>query len=507
MTTLRLVLGDQLTRQLSSLRELDPAHDVVLMVEVQAEATYVPHHQQKLVFIFSAMRHFAEALRDEGLRVDYVRLDEPGNTGNFTDELRRAIQRHGIQRVVVTEPGEWRVWCMMQDWSAQLGVPVEIRDDDRFLCSRAEFAAWAGARRGLRMEFFYREMRRRSGWLMKGEQPEGGQWNYDAENRQRLPKHHVLPPHLEFVHDAITVEVMALVREHFGHHFGELENFNWAVTRADALHALQHFIDICLPHFGDYQDAMQADEDFLYHSLLSPCLNIGLLTAREVGEAALQAWRAQTAPLNAVEGFIRQIIGWREYIRGVYWQYMPQYAQTNFFNARRKLPAFYWSGDTDMSCLRQCISSTRRHAYAHHIQRLMITGNFALLTGIEPRQIEEWYLLVYADAFEWVELPNTHGMALFADGGELASKPYAASGAYINRMSNYCAGCAYNVKLKTGAQACPFNYLYWNFLLEHQDKLGGNPRLAMPYRNLAAMSTAQRQQIRDDARWFLESLQ
>ena len=506
MKTLRLVLGDQLSRSVSALRGIDCAADVVLLVEVQAEATYVRHHKQKIVLVLSAMRHFAAALRAEGICVDYVQLDDPANTGTFSGELRRALARHKAGCVVATEAGEWRVQEMMQAWSTELGMPVEIRADDRFLCSRAEFAAWAAGRKTLRMELFYREMRRKTGWLMNADQPEGGEWNYDAENRKALPRHIALPPLKRFVPDATTRAVMALVAQRFAGHFGDLEPFGWGVTRADALKALQHFRAKCLPKFGDYEDAMNSSADYLFHSVLSPYINIGLLSPQEVCTAALAAYKAGTAPLAAVEGFVRQILGWREYMRGIYWLDMPAYARTNFLKARRALPDFYWTGETNMQCLRETIAATRRNAYAHHIQRLMLTGNFALLAGLAPAQVEDWYLSVYADAYEWVELPNTHGMALHADGGRLGSKPYAASGAYIDRMSNYCAGCAFSPKIKLGAKACPFNYLYWYFLIVNAEKLKPNPRMALPYGTLARMPAENREQIITEAKAFLNGL-
>jgi deoxyribodipyrimidine photolyase-related protein len=507
LKTLRFVLGDQLSRSLSALADLDPVCDVVLMAEVRDEATYVRHHPQKIVLVLSAMRHFAEALRAEGIAVDYVRLDDPDNTGSFTGELVRALRRHPVNRIVVTEPGEWRVLQMMRGWEAVAGVPVEIREDRRFLCSHDRFAAWARGRKALRMEFFYREMRRETGWLMREDgEPEGGRWNFDPENRKALPRGLAAPPRRRFDPDSITREVIALVAEHFSDHFGDLEPFGWAVTRAAALEALQDFVAAGLARFGDYQDAMQAGGDFLFHALLSPYINLGLLDPREVCEAALGAYEQQVAPLAAVEGFLRQILGWREYVRGVYWLRMPGYADTNFLAAERPLPAFYWTGDTAMRCLREVVGATRRNAYAHHIQRLMITGNLALLAGIAPAEVEAWYLAVYADAFEWVELPNTHGMALHADGGLLGSKPYAASGAYIDRMSDYCAGCAYSPKIKLGEGACPFNYLYWNFLIANEKRLAGNPRMAMPYRTLAKMPAERREAILRESRVFLAGL-
>ncbi len=504
--TLRVVLGDQLSANIAALNGLNAASDIVLMMEVAGEATAVRRHKQKIVLVLSAMRHFAAALRSRGIPVDYVRLDDPANTGSLTGEVARAVSRHHPALVVATEPGEWRVRQAMDSWEERLGVPVVIRPDTRFLCSRERFAAWAAGRKAFRMEFFYRDMRRESGVLMDDGEPAGGAWNYDAENRKPWPKGAAAPDRLRFPPDAETLAVIALVEARFGDHFGDLEGFGWAVTRRDALEALDHFVGACLPAFGDTQDAMKTGAPFLNHAMLSPYLNIGLLDPREVCVRAEAAWRDGTAPLNAVEGFIRQILGWREYVRGLYWLLMPDYARTNVLNAHRPLPWFYWTGETTMNCLAQVIGETRRNAYAHHIQRLMVTGNFALLAGIEPSQIEEWYLIVYADAFDWVELPNVHGMVMFADGGVLASKPYAASGAYIDRMSDYCRDCAYDPKIKTGHGACPFNYLYWNFLIENEVRLAANPRLAMPYRTLARFSPERRATIAAEAERFLRSL-
>jgi deoxyribodipyrimidine photolyase-related protein len=502
MTTLRFVLGDHLTREIASLADIG-AHDVVLMVEVAEETTYVRHHKQKIALVLSAMRHFADELRAEGLTVDYVRLDDPDNSGDFVGELRRAVARHRAGRVVVTEPGEWRVLEALR--RADLDVELDIRDDDRFFASHSEFADWARGRSGLRMEFFYREMRRGFHVLMDGDAPAGGRWNFDAENRKPPPKGFAPPPPPRFTPDAITREVLALVAARFADHFGDLEPFGWATARRDALVALKAFVRDHLPDFGDHQDAMVRGEAFLHHATLSPYLNLGLLAPREVCAAAEQAYAKGRAPLNAVEGFIRQILGWREYVRGVYWLKMPDYARTNALEARRPLPWFYWSGETQLACVAEVVGQLRRHAYAHHIQRLMVTGNLALIAGFAPAQVEEWYLAVFADAFDWVELPNTHGMALFADGGALASKPYAASGAYIHRMSNYCEACAYDPKLKSGPNACPFNPLYWDFLIRNRARLARNPRLAMPYRTIAAMSDERLGEIAADAERILAS--
>ena len=506
MSTLRLILGDQLSHPISALQEIDPAHDVVLMVEVADEARYVRHHKQKLVLIFSAMRHFAAELEARGFRVDYVRLEDEGNSGSFTGEVERALQRHGCDRVVITEPGEWRVLEMLQGWERRFGVPVDIRADDRFLCTLSEFRDWARGRKSLRMEFFYREMRRKTGWLMEDDKPLGGRWNYDAENRKALPQGMSLPPRERFEPDETTRDVMNLVQDRFSEHFGELDEFGWAVTRDDALEALDHFITACLPKFGDFQDAMLNDQPFLYHALISFYINAGLLDPLDVCQQVEAAYRAGDAPLNAVEGFIRQIIGWREYVRGIYFREGPDYMTRNALGHTRDLPAMFWGGDTGMNCVAKSVAQTRDEAYAHHIQRLMVTGNFALLAGLSPAAVEAWYLAVYADAFEWVELPNTHGMALFADGGLLASKPYCASGAYINRMSDYCKGCRYSPNEKTGEGACPFNYLYWHFLVRNEKLLGSNPRMGLAYRNLANKTGAEIDAIVAQSEQFLEDL-
>lgn len=506
MTVLRIVLGDQLSDDLTALTDLDQGRDTVLMMEVDEESTYIRHHKQKIVLVLSAMRHFAEALRQRGVKVDYVKLDAPDNTGGFTTEVKRAVARHRPSRIVVTEPSEWRVQALVDGWASLTGTPVEVRADHRYFASRVRFADWARGRRGWRMEHFYRQMRREHGILMDGEQPAGGEWNYDRANRKRLPARTVPPARLRFSPDVTTREVMELVDYRFPDHFGGLEEFGWPVTRADAVRALDDFMVNGLPSFGDYQDAMKAGEPFLFHSLLAPALNLGLLSPGEVCREAEVAWRFGAAPLNAAEGFVRQVLGWREYVRGVYWTLMPDYADRNALQATRKLPAFYWTSDTPMRCLREAIAGTARYAYSHHIQRLMVTGNFALLAGVAPQEIERWYLAVYADAFEWVEMPNTLGMAVFADGGQMASKPYAASGAYIDRMSDFCPGCAYDVKQKTGPKACPFNYLYWAFLIRQKDRLSDNPRLAMPYRTLAGWPREREAAILAEANAFLDQL-
>jgi len=499
-----LVLGDQLTPDLPSLANGDPARDVVVMGELGEETSYVRHHKKKLILILAAMRHFRDELRDAGWRVDYRELDD--GLSSFTDLARAALKEHDADEILVTEPGEWRVDQELARLQDAVGKTVTILPDDRFICSRAEFADWADARKTLRMEYFYREMRRKTDLLMDGETPAGGEWNYDAENR-KPPKEGLDPPapfHVE--PDAATREVIDLVKARFAENFGDAEPFGFAVTRADAEKALDHFIKEALPCFGDYQDAMLSDEKFLYHSLLSIYLNLGLLDPLTVCRRAERAWRDGHAPLNAVEGFIRQIIGWREFVRGIYWREGPDYTSTNFFKARRSLPDFYWTGETDMACIAAVVRQTREEAYAHHIQRLMVTGAFALIAGVDPAEVHQWYLEVYADAYEWVEAPNVIGMSQFADGGLLASKPYAASGAYINRMSDYCKKCAYAVSKKTEENACPFNALYWDFLACNEEKLKDNGRLRRVYQNWARMDADRKKAYRAKARATLAAI-
>lgn len=500
---LRLVLGDQLSADLSALRGADPTHDWVLMAEVEAEATYVRHHKKKIAFIFAAMRAFAEGLREAGFQVRYVAIDDPANTHSIAGEVVRAVEALRPARVITTECGEWRLDQELRALAQRL--PVPLRDDARFICSKAEFARWAQGRKGLRMEFFYREMRRKTGLLMDGANPVGGQWNFDAENRARPPKGVLPPPRPPAALSPLTQEVLALVAQRYPDHFGDLEPFGFAVDAKGAEAEFARFLETALPSFGDYQDAMLTGQPWMWHGLISFYLNAGLLDPLEVCRKAEHEYRAGRAPLNAVEGFIRQIIGWREYVRGIYWLFMPEYATRNALEAKGRLPDFYWTGETDMRCMAEAIGQTRRHAYAHHIQRLMVTGNFALLAGLDPAEVNEWYLVVYADAYEWVELPNTHGMALFADGGVLGSKPYAASGKYINRMSDYCGRCRYDVEETTGPRACPFNSLYWDFLMRNEARLKANPRMAMPYKTLARWEATRKAEIAAQAQVYLEA--
>ena len=502
MSRLVLVLGDQLTHGLSALREADKSGDTVLMAEVADEASYVQHHPKKIALIFAAMRKFAAELESDGWKVAYTQFDDTENAGSIVGEILRRCEQLGAKEVLATEPGEWRLISALK----YAPVKVHLHADDRFIASHREFEKWAEGRKALRMEYFYREMRRKTGLLMDGDAPAQGQWNFDHDNRKPAPDEVDFEGPLRFEPDAITVEVLDLVEAKFGSNFGCLRPFWFATTRREALQQLDHFIAKGLPKFGDFQDAMMNDNQFLYHGLVSTSLNIGLLTPLEVCKAAAEAFANGHAPINAVEGFIRQIIGWREYVRGIYFLEGEDYATRNDLGHDRALPRVYWGGETRMNCMAKAVDQTRQEAYAHHIQRLMITGNFGLLAGIHANEMHEWYLSVYADAFEWVEAPNTVGMSQFADGGVIASKPYVSSGAYINRMSDYCKSCDYSVSKKTGEGACPFNLLYWHFLNRHRERFENNPRMAQMYRTWDRMDADRRDTVLREGDAILEKL-
>ncbi|WP_300036999.1 cryptochrome/photolyase family protein [uncultured Roseobacter sp.] len=503
MIRLVLVLGDQLSEGLSALGAADRDSDTVVMAEVADETSYVRHHPKKIALIFAAMRKFASALREAGWQVAYTELDDTDNAGSIVGELLRRAEQTGADEVLATEPGEWRLITALK----HAPLKVRILQDDRFIATHQEFEAWAEGRKQLRMEYFYRDMRGKTGLLMEGDKPAGGKWNYDHDNRKPAPDEVDFGGPMQFTPDAVTEEVLDLVEARFGNHFGALRPFHFATTRGEARRALTRFIKHALPKFGDFQDAMLNDNRFLYHAVISPYMNIGLLDPLEVCEAAAEAWAAGDVPINAAEGFIRQIIGWREYVRGIYFLEGPDYAARNGLGHDRALPPLYWGGETGMNCLSKAVEQTRAEAYAHHIQRLMVTGNFGLLAGVSPTELHEWYLAVYADAFEWVEAPNTVGMSQFADGGVIASKPYVSSGAYINRMSDYCKHCSYSVSKKTGAGACPFNLLYWHFLDRHRDRFEGNPRMGNMYRTWDRMDAERRETVLREADDFLKRLE
>jgi deoxyribodipyrimidine photolyase-related protein len=496
-----LVLGDQLDISSAAFDGFDRQADVVWMAEVPSEAEHVWATKPHIALFLSGMRHFRDQLQVEGFRVDYRIMDDPDNRGSLGAELRRAVETQRPKSAIVVQPGAWRVQEQLLSAAEQTGVPLEIRPDRHFLCPLPVFEEHVEGRKQLLMEHFYRQMRRRTGVLMDGAEPMGDQWNYDAENRRPFGKQgpgDVRAP-ISFEPDRVTRDVFGLVEDRFGDHPGTLGKFNWPVTLEQAQDALRDFVQHRLPAFGTYQDAMWTAEPYLYHSRLSAALNLKLLDPRDAIEAAELAFREGQAPLNAVEGFIRQILGWREYVRGIYWHHMPEYAELSALGADGPLPEFYWTADTEMNCLRHCIRQTLDYGYAHHIQRLMVTGLFALLLGVEPRQVHEWYLAVYVDAVEWVEMPNTLGMSQFADGGIMASKPYCASGNYIQRMSNYCGGCRYHPGQRLGDEACPFTTLYWDFLMRHEERFSRNRRMGLQLHNLRKIDADERRAIRRKA--------
>jgi deoxyribodipyrimidine photolyase-related protein len=501
LRSLIVVLGDQLDLEAAAFDGFDPALDAVWMAEVAEEATHVWSSKPRIAMFLAAMRHFEIELRATGRPLHYTRLDAPGNRGGLAAQLDSDLQRLKPARLVMTAPGDWRVLQAIRAVAEASGVPLEIREDRHFYCSVREFAAHAAQRKSLRMEYFYREQRKRHGVLMQDGEPVGGQWNFDADNRECFGPEGlgVVPQRSTFAPDAITREVIDLVEARYAHHPGRLESFAWPLTRAQALQALQAFVRERLPLFGRYQDAIWPGDPWLYHAHLSAALNLKLLNPREVVAAAEAAWHEGRAPLASVEGFVRQILGWREYVRGVYWTQMPGYLERVALDAQVDLPKWYWTGATDMACLRDALAQTLEHGYANHIQRLMVTGLYALMLGVQPKQVHAWYLAVYVDAVEWVELPNTLGMSQYADGGVMGSKPYVATGKYIDRMSPHCKGCRYDPAQRSGARACPFTTLYWDFLIRHEVKLASNPRMALQVKNLARLSVEQKQAVQQRA--------
>lgn len=502
-----LVLGDQLNGNSAAFDDFDVEQDAVLMVEAREEATHVWSHRARTALFLAAMRHFAQRLVAEGKRVVYRKLDE-SQDATLTAGWRAAATDLRPQRIVCVEPGDWRVWQSLNTFTTAVRLPLDLRPDRHFLCSRDAFAQWAGESATLRMEFFYRHMRRQHAVLMDGDQPVGGRWNFDEVNRRGFGKAGpgFVPEPPRFEPDPITRDILRLVEREFQSHPGAIDNFNWPVTREQALVALACFVSDRLPAFGPFQDAMWAGTPFGWHSLLSAALNLKLLDPREVISAAEQAWQDGKLDLASVEGFIRQVLGWREFVRGVYYLDMPQLKSANHFDHHNALPRWYWTGDTQMNCMKQCIRQTLEFGYAHHIQRLMVTGMWGVLAEIAPQELADWYLAVYVDAVEWVELPNTVGMALFANGDRFTSKPYIASGAYIDRMSNYCDDCRYRPEQRSGDGACPFTVLYWRFLDHHEKQLAANPRTALMVRNVSRLSVEERRDIQETGRQMLRGL-
>ncbi len=514
-----LILGDQLWLGNPALAGFDAARDCVLMIEATGEGEAVWSHKQRIALFLSAMRHFGQTLRDAQVPCQYIALDDPAFPGQgFGERLAQALSQVKPSELHVCEPGEWRMHRLVEGCALAAQVALVTHVDTHFMCSKASFASWAMGRKDLRMEFFYREMRRQHGVLMqpdpvtgktttRGAKPVLDVWNFDADNRKPYPKTGPgnIAAHAQFEPDATTQAVLALVERVFPDHPGQLASFAWPVTRAQALHALDNFVANRLAEFGNSQDAMWTSTPFGWHSLLSAALNLHLLDPREVIQAAQTAYERGHASIESTEGFIRQILGWREFIRGVYWLY-PELKTDNHFDHHRALPKWYWTGNTRMACMRDTIGQTLEHGYAHHIQRLMVTGQFALLAEIEPSAVADWYLAMYVDAVEWVELPNVAGMTLYANGGQFTSKPYIASGAYIKRQSNYCQNCSYRPDIRTGATACPVTALYWHFLERHEASLRANPRTSLMTTHVQRMSVDERQAVREHGQWVLAHL-
>ena len=505
MKKLVLILGDQLDINSPVLKNLNPKTDRVVMIESADEAKYVWSHKAKIALFLSAMRHFAKQLEELGVPLQYIK-QSPKSIG---DKLRAIIENEKCTHLVCLEPGEYRLKCEIEALASELNIELEMQEDPHFYCSRQEFSNWVAGKKELRLEYFYRLMRKTHNILVDKEgNPEGGQWNFDRDNRKPFPKKGpgLIPPPELFEPDAITKTVLAEVEERYPDHPGSLARFQWPVTRQQALQALEGFVEHRLATFGIYEDAMWTDTPFGWHSLLSSSLNLKLLNPREVIDAVLLAWKKHDLELATVEGFIRQILGWREFVRGMYYLDMPQMAEDNFYKHHNSLPDWYWTGDTKMKCMQESIGQTLQYGYAHHIQRLMVTGNFALLAEILPKEVCDWYLAIYVDAIEWVELPNTAGMALFASGGRFTSKPYIASGAYIKRMSNYCDSCQYKPDVRFGESACPMTTLYWNFLIKHRKQFEASPRTRLMTANLSRISDADQESIQAHAKTILGNL-
>ncbi|MEJ2534716.1 MAG: cryptochrome/photolyase family protein [Gammaproteobacteria bacterium] len=506
--TLRLVLGDQLNAAHPWFRETDD-EVLYLLAELRQEATYARHHVQKIAAFFAAMERFAQTLREAGHRVLHLDLDDTADFEDLPALLSHLCAKTGAKRFEYQRPDEYRLLCQLESFCDGLEIGSAPARSHHFLVPFEALDDYFPADRQQRMETFYRRVRRETGWLMDDDgKPEGGQWNYDVENRKALPKEASPPPPLLFEND--VSDLLERIGRHDIPVIGRIDDdrLGWPVDREQSLALLEHFVTELLACFGDYQDALTDRGWSLFHSRLSFSMNAKLLSPREVVEAVLEAWRERPdeLPLSSVEGFVRQVIGWREFVRGIYWTRMPDYATLNELGHERGLPSFYWTGETRMACMAQAIGQSLDHAYAHHIQRLMVTGNFALLAGVHPDEVDAWYLGIYVDALQWVELPNTRGMSQFADGGVLASKPYAASANYLNKMGDHCGGCAYDPKQRHGEGACPFNALYWHFMDRHRERFERNPRIGMIYRSWDRMDSERRDAIREHAERLLENL-
>jgi len=505
-TALRLILGDQLNSQHPWLENIDPSVTYVMM-EMRQETDYVVHHLQKIVGFFLAMRQFAKQLQEQGHQVIYYCLDDPENRQDLSSQIQYLIQKESFSTFEYQYPDEYRLEQQLQSICQELDIPSHAVDSHHFLTSRGFLKDFFKGKKSYLMETFYREMRRKYQVLMVGNEPLGGQWNFDQENRKPLKEKGLLQApglHPKSVGNILDQLSRAGVKT-----LGSLdpEAFAWPSSRKESLDLLHHFCRHLLPNFGTYQDAMTTWDPYLFHSRLSFSLNCKMISPLEVVQAAEKAWSTQQDKISLaqVEGFIRQILGWREYMRGIYWAEMPRFATLNYFGHERNLPSWFWTGKTKMNCLNHSITQSLTHAYAHHIQRLMVTGNFALLAGIHPDEVDAWYLGIYIDAIQWVEITNTRGMSQFADGGIVGTKPYTSSANYIKKQGNYCSTCAYDADKKVGDRACPFNSLYWHFHVRHREKLEKNPRIGMVYRTWDKMTA--KQEVLEQAESYLQRLE
>jgi len=507
MKILRLVLGDQLNIQHSWFKKADE-EVIYVMMEVKTETDYAVHHIQKVVGFFSAMRVFAEDLRQQQHCVVYHKINDKDNLQSFEKNIDALIKKEKIKHFEYQLPDEYRVDQLLSDYTKSLNITYKTYDTEHFLSTREELGLFFKGKKTYLMESFYRYMRKKHQVLMQGDQPLEGKWNFDSENRKKISKGITIPSPLVFKNHVF--EILIEIEKSNIKTIGKIDasNFIWPIDRTQALKLLHFFIKSCLPLFGTYQDAMTPKEWSLYHSRLSFSMNTKLITPLEVINAAIQAWKINPNAItyNQVEGFVRQIIGWREYMRGIYWLKMPEYASLNYFNHQAKLPDWYWTGNTKMNCLKHAVDQSLEHAYAHHIQRLMITGNFALLAGVDPDEVDAWYLGIYIDALEWVEITNTRGMSQFADGGIVGTKPYVSSASYINKMSDYCGTCHYDKNKKTGDKACPFNSLYWNFYDQHENKLSKNPRIGMMYNVWKRMEARHKTELLEQAAYYINHI-
>ena len=505
MKRLILVLGDQLDINSTALINFDLSTDEIIMIESEHESNYVWSHKSKIAIFLSAMRHFAQELKSKNFPLIYIKE----SSLTIEEALKHQLLASSATHLVCIEPGEWRLKIGLEQLAQDLNINFLMHDDSHFYCSNNEFREWVADKKELRLEYFYRYMRKKHQILMDHEsQPLGGQWNYDRQNRHHYSKHGpgIINEPLTFKPDGITHDVFEFIEQKYPNHPGSLGKFAWPVTREQALTALDYFVNYRLANFGMYQDAMWNETPFGWHSILSSSLNLKLINPREVIQIVLDAYQNNALDLAAVEGFIRQIIGWREFVRGIYYLDMPHLANANFYQHQRHLPSWYWTGETKMNCMIDTIGQTLKYGYAHHIQRLMITGNFALLAEVRPLHVSDWYLAIYVDAIEWVELPNVIGMALFANGGRFTSKPYISSGAYVKRMSNYCDRCKYKPDVRYGEQACPITTLYWNFLIKHQLEFNQNPRTRLMTANLAKISMEDQKLIQLHANHILNNI-